>query len=315
MLKPRALRPGDRVAVVAPASSFARAEFDAGLAELRRLGYEPVFEESVFARARYTAGDASLRAAAFRRAWVDDSVAALIAVRGGYGSVQMLPLLDPAEIRRTPKAFIGYSDNTSLLAWLTGACGIVSFHGPMIEGRLARGESAYDLDSFNRVLTRAAPAGAMTHPQVEALRSGEAAGLLIGGTLTQLLASLGTPFAFDPPAGHILFIDEVAERPYRIDRMLTQLRLSGLLSRASAIVFGELPRCDEPGDSGPAIKAVVADLLDGFPGPVLFGLPSGHTSGACITLPFGVQARVVTAPSPALIIEEAAVAAEGSAVA
>jgi muramoyltetrapeptide carboxypeptidase len=308
MLKPRALRPGDRIAVVAPASSFARAAFDAGLAELRRLGYEPVFDESVFARARYTAGDASLRAAAFRQAWADPDVAGLIAVRGGYGSVQMLPLLDPGEIRRTPKAFIGYSDNTSLLAWLTGTCGVVGFHGPMLEGRLAKGESAYDRESFTRVLTRANPAGAITHPQVEVLQSGEARGVLLGGTLTQLLGSLGTPYAFDPPPGYILFIDEVAERPYRIDRMLTQLRLAGLLSRASAIVFGELPRCDEPGDAGPAIKSVLVDLLDGFPGPVLFGLPSGHTVGACMTLPLGIQARVVSAPAPALIIEEAAVA-------
>jgi muramoyltetrapeptide carboxypeptidase len=308
MLKPRALRPGDRIAVVAPASPFARDEFDAGIGELRRLGYEPTFDESVFARTRYTAGDAALRAAAFRRAWDDDDVTALIAVRGGYGSVQMLPLLDAAAIRRRPKAFIGYSDNTSLLAWLTGYCGIVSFHGPMLEGRLAKGESAYDRDSFTRVVTDAAPAGAITHPQLEALRSGEAEGMLVGGTLTQLLASLGTPYAFDPPAGHVLFVDEVAERPYRIDRMLTQLRLSGILARASAVVFGELPRCDEPGPAGPAIKAIVADLLDDFPGPVLFGLPSGHTTGACMTLPFGVRARVVTAPVPALIIEEAAVA-------
>jgi muramoyltetrapeptide carboxypeptidase len=308
MLKPRALRPGDRVAVVAPASSFARAEFDAGIEELRRLGYEPVFDDSVFARARYTAGDAALRTDAFRRAWNADDVAALIAVRGGYGSMQMLPRLDPAEMRRRPKAFIGYSDNTSLLAWLTGACGIVAFHGPMLEGRLARGESAYDRDSFARVLTQPAAAGAITHPQLEVLRSGEASGLLVGGTLTNLLASLGTPYAFDPPAGHVLFIDEVGERPYRIDRMLTQLRQSGILARASAIVFGELPRCDEPGPSGPLIKPVIVDLLDGFTGPVLFGLPSGHTNGACITLPFGVQARVVTAPSPALVIDEAAVA-------
>jgi muramoyltetrapeptide carboxypeptidase len=309
MLKPRALRPGDRIAVVAPASPFARAEFDAGVTELRRLGYDPVFDDSVFARTRYTAGDAETRAAAFRRAWEDDSVAALIAVRGGYGSVQMLPLMDPAAMRRSPKAFIGYSDNTSLLAWLTGACGVVAFHGPMLEGRLAKGESAYDRDSFDRVLTRAAAPGPISHPQVEALRSGEAEGVLLGGTLTQLLGSLGTPYAFAPPAGHVLFIDEVAERPYRIDRMLTQLRLSGILSRAAALVFGELPRCDEPGDAGPAIKSVVADLLDGFPGPVLFGLPSGHTAGACMTLPFGVRARVRTGSSPALIVEEAAVTA------
>ena len=309
MVKPRALRPGDRIAVVAPASSFARDAFDAGVAELRRLGFEPVFDDSVFARARYTAGDAATRAAAFRTAWIDPDVAALIAVRGGYGSVQILPLLDAAEIRRTPKPFIGYSDNTSLLDWLTGQCGIVSFHGPMLEGRLARGEAGYDRDTFERVLTRTTPAGAITHPDVVAIKPGEAAGVLVGGTLTQLVGSLGTPYAFDPPAGHILFVDEVGERPYRIDRMMTQLRMSGLLARASAIVFGEMPRCDEPVDGGPQLRAVVAELLEDFPGPVLFGLPSGHTTGACLTLPFGVRARVVTAPGPALIIEEAAVAA------
>jgi len=309
MLTPRALRPGDRIGVVAPASSFARESFDAGIAELQRLGFEPVFDESVFARSRYTAGDAVLRAAAFRQAWSDPSIRALIAVRGGYGSVQMLPLLDAGEIRRTPKAFIGYSDNTSLLAWITGQCGVVSFHGPMLEGRLAKGEAGYDRDTFARVLSRPVPAGEISHPALTTIRGGAASGVLVGGTLTQLVGSMGTPYAFDPPRGHILFLDEVAERPYRIDRMLTQLRLSGILARASAVVFGELPRCDEPAGAGPQIRDVVGELLEGFPGPVLFGLPSGHTTGACMTLPFGVRARVVTAPAPALIIEEAAVAA------
>jgi muramoyltetrapeptide carboxypeptidase len=308
MHKPRALRSGDRVAVVAPASSFARDAFDAGVAELHRLGFEPVYDDTVFARTRYTAGTPEVRAAAFRRAWTDPSIAALIAVRGGYGSVQMLPFLHAAEVHRTPKAFIGYSDNTSLLTWITGQCGVVSYHGPMLEGRLARGESGYDRDTFERVLMRPSPPGAITHPDVVAVQSGEASGMLVGGTLTQLVASLGTPYAFDPPRGHVLFLDEIAERPYRIDRMFTQLRLSGVLSRASAIVFGELPRCDEPADGGPSIRSVVADLVEGFSGPVLFGLPSGHTNGACLTLPLGVAARVVTHPSPAVIIEEAAVA-------
>jgi muramoyltetrapeptide carboxypeptidase len=307
MQKPRALRPGDRIAVIAPASSFVRDEFDAGVAELRRLGYEPVYDETVFARDAYLAGEAALRAAAFRRAWVDHQIAALIAVRGGYGSVQVLPLLDAAEIRRAPKPFIGYSDNTSILSWLTTQCGMVSFHGPMIEGRLARGESAYDRDTFTRVLSVDAPAGEITHPSLETLRPGEAVGTLVGGTLTQLLASFRTPFEFDPPTGHVLFIDEVAERPYRLDRMLTQLRLSGFLAKASALVFGELPRCDEPGDVGVTARAVVARVLADFPGPILFGLPSGHTTGACLTLPFGVRARVVAGPRPLLNIEEAAV--------
>src|SRR5258708_1848982 len=210
MLKPRALRPGDRIAIVAPASSFARESFDAGVGELRRLGYDPVYDDSVFARQRYTAGAAALRAAAFRRAWQDPSIAALMAVRGGYGSGQLLPLLDPADIRRSPQAFIGYSDNTSLLSWLTGECGLIAFHGPMLDGRFAKGETAYDLDTFTRVLTRAEPAGRISHPQVEALHAGEAQGVLLGGTLTNLTASLGTPYAFDPPAGHLLFIDYVA---------------------------------------------------------------------------------------------------------
>lgn len=309
MRKPRALRPGDRIAVVAPASAFARVEFDAGVSELRALGFVPVYEESVFERRAYAAGSAASRAAAFERAWRDPDIAALIAVRGGYGSVHLLPLLaDLLLLSAPPKAFIGYSDNTSLLSWLTLIGGIVSFHGPMLEGRLARGAAGYDRETFMRCLCRAQPADEISHPQVEVLHSGEAAGMLIGGTLTQICASLGTPYAFDPPAGCILFIDEVGERPYRLDRMLTQLYLSGILSRAAGLVFGELPRCDEPGGS-PTARVVVEELTQGFRGPILYGLPSGHTAGPTLTLPFGVRARVLTTPRPALIIEEAAVTA------
>ena len=307
MLKPRALRPGDRIAIVAPASPFAREEFDAGVEEIRRLGFEPVYDPSVFHRQGYLAGTAEIRATAFRRAWNDSSIAALIAARGGYGSVQLLPQLDPDEVRRTPKAFIGYSDTTSLLAWLNIQCGVVAFHGPMLEGRLARGEAGYDRDTFLRCLTRPEPAGVITHERLEALRDGDARGVVLGGTLTQLLASLGTPYAFDPPFEYVLFIDEVGERPYRLDRMLMQLRLTGLLGRAAAVVFGELPRCDEPGNDGPSARAVVSEALADFHGPVLFGLPSGHTSGAAMTLPLGVRARVVTTPRAALVIEESAV--------
>lgn len=307
MLKPRALRPGDRVAVVAPASPFARHEFDAGLVELRALGFEPVYDESVFARdGGYLAGPAELRARAFLAAWQDHRVSALIAARGGFGSVHLLPLLEAATIRRTPKAFIGFSDNTSLLTWLTQACGIVAFHGPMLERRLAKAADGYDRDTFMRCVCRAAPVGEIAHPRMEALTGGEGSGVLVGGTLTQLGASLGTPFAFDPPDGCVLFLDEVGERPYRLDRLLTQLRLSGILGRASAVVFGELPQCDEPG-GGPLARATVAAIMRDFRGPVLFGLPSGHTDGPTLTLPLGVRARVVTTPRPAIVIDESAV--------
>ncbi|MEN3337551.1 MAG: muramoyltetrapeptide carboxypeptidase, partial [Acidobacteriota bacterium] len=245
MRKPPALRSGDRVAIVAPASPFARDIFDAGLAELRALGFEPVFEESVFDRRAYLAGTAQSRASAFRNAWADPSIAAVVAARGGYGSVHLLPLLDPQLFSRTPKAFIGYSDNTSLLTWLNQACGVVAFHGPMLEGRFALGERAYDRDTFTRCLCRAEPPGSITHPLLEVIKAGESAGVLTGGTLTKLTASLGTPYAFNPPHGCVLFLDDVAERPYRLDRMLTQLRFAGVLARVSGIVFGVLPGCDE----------------------------------------------------------------------
>src|SRR5512145_1490241 len=130
MLKPPALRPGDRIAVVAPASPFDRDEFDKGIAELERLGFQPFYDESVFARDAYVAGPAALRREALRRAWQNPSVAGVIAVRGGYGSVQALPWLSAEEIRDTPKAFIGYSDLTSILTHLTINCGLVCFHGP-----------------------------------------------------------------------------------------------------------------------------------------------------------------------------------------
>ena len=308
MLKPRALRRGDRIGVVAPASAFARDQFDAALAELRALGLEPVYDDSVFERHAlgYLAGTVARRADEWRRAWNDSDIAALIAVRGGYGSVHLLPLLDPVEVRRRPKPFIGYSDNTTLLCWLTLQCGVVSFHGPMLEGRLARGEGGYDRDSFERCLFRPEPAGTISHPQVETLRPGEAAGMLVGGTMTQIAASLGTPFAFDPPRGCVLFLEDVGERPYRVDRLLTQLRLAGVLGRASALVFGEMVECAEPGGV-PIVRDVITELVRDFPGPVLFGLPSGHTVGATLTLPFGVRARVIGSGKPELVIEEAAV--------
>jgi muramoyltetrapeptide carboxypeptidase len=304
------LRPGDRLALVAPASPFDRAEFERGVAEIRALGYEPVYDERVFARhAGYLAGDASVRASAFLDAWDDESIAALIAVRGGYGSVQLLPLLPAERLGREPKLFIGYSDTTSLLTYLTQHCGTVAVHGPMIEGRLARGEEGYDRASFLACVTRPEAMGELAPAGLHGVRFGEAAGILSGGTLSQIVASLGTPFAFDPPAGCVLFLEDVGERPYRIDRMVTQLRLAGILERCAAVIWGEMPRCTEP-DGMPVALDVIVELFREFNGPVVFGFPSGHTTGPCVTLPFGVRARVVsTRERSAVIIEEAAVIA------
>ena len=188
--KPRALKQGDRIAIVAPASPFNREEFTRGVAEIERLGFVPVFDDSVFEKdSGYLAGSPKVRAAAFMRHWTDPRVSALLAVRGGYGSVHLLPLLDQTQIVSRPKLFIGYSDNTSLLSWLNCQCGITALHGPMIEGRLAGG-AGYDQKSFLELLSggrqlQLAPDG------LRVLREGEASGPLFGGTITQLVASVG----------------------------------------------------------------------------------------------------------------------------
>jgi muramoyltetrapeptide carboxypeptidase len=307
MKKPRPLKSGDRIAVVAPASPFARDEFDRGVAELTRLGFEPTWDESVFAsESGYLAGSADVRANAFMAHWNDPSVSALIAARGGYGSVQMLPYLHPPMLVAAPKLFIGYSDNTSVLSWLTCGCRITALHGPMLERRLASGAAGYDERSF-LALTGDGTGVELAPESLEVLRTGHVQGPLFGGTIAQLVASLGTPFAFDPPEGCVLFLEDVNERPYRIDRMLTQLRLSGVLTRARALVFGEMRGCDEPGGAVTA-REVIARLTTGFPGPVLFGFPSGHTSGPCWTLPFGVDVRVESTPRPCIVVEDPAVA-------
>lgn len=305
MTRLRRLQSGDRIALVAPASSFPREEVDAGVAELARLGFEAVYDDTLFERERFVAGSVQTRVAAILKAWQDPSIAALIAMRGGYGSAQLLPFLDPDVLVAGRKALIGYSDITSLLC-LYLQHGLVGIHGPMIDRRISKGPSAYHEDSFRKILMAAEPAGEFQPAQLEVLAPGSARGVMVGGTLTQLMVSMGTPWAFDPPQGSVLFLEDIGERPYRIHRMLTQMAQAGLFVHARAIVFGEFPGCDEPGGD-PAIKDVLRDFVAEFRGPVLFNFPSGHTSGATWTLPFGVEVEVVSSPVPSVRILEAAV--------
>ena len=304
MQKPRALKSGDRVSVVAPASPFDRDVFDAGLSELRALGFEPSFDEQVFERTGYLAGTPEARAAALMAAWLDPTVAGIFAARGGYGSAELLPFLDPVVARGARKPLVGCSDLTSLLVYLTTCCDTVGCHGPMLVN-LADGVTGYDRASLLGAVSSTEPFGELRPEGVQVLSAGEARGPLLGGTLTQLVASLATPFAFSPPDGYVLLLDDVGERPYRIDRMLTQLKQAGLLARASAVVCAEFPDCRD--DDGGDARSVVDVVLRAFDGPVLFGFPTGHTAGPLWTVPLGVDVTVSTDPVPRLIIEEAAV--------
>ena len=306
MRKPRKVEPGDRIGVVAPASPFDRAVFDDGIAELEALGFEPVFDQRVFARSGYLAGSATDRATALQAAWRDPTIHAIMAVRGGYGSAQLLPLLDEREAAAARIPFIGSSDITALLTFLTLRCGTTAFHGPMVVS-LGRRTDGYDRQSLMGALMRPQPLGELSADGCDTLARGEVRGLLFGGTLSQIVASLGTPFAFDPPAGHVLLLDDNGERPYRLDRMLTQLAQSGILARARGVICAEFPNCDEPNGHLTA-RGVVSDRLHGFPGPVVFGFPTGHTTRPMMTLPLGVEVTVTSEPRARVIVEESAVA-------
>jgi muramoyltetrapeptide carboxypeptidase len=315
-IKIRPVRPGAKVAIIAPASplkadSIADNVLARGVAELKRLGFEPVYDDRVNEQRGYLAGSALIRASSVEDAIRDPDIDAIMALRGGFGSAHLLPLIDTGQWAKRRTALIGYSDITSLHVLLNCKAGLVTIHGPMIDRRLSSGPERYEPSSLLTALLDH-PVGELAGPQAEVLMPGDdAVGPVLGGTLSMLAASLGTPYAFDPPEGFILYLDEVSERPYRIDRMLTQLKFARVLSRAKAIVMSGMHDCEEPSGSHDepsslSCRDVVRDVLTGFPGPVIYGVTSGHDAGEIASIPFGVRARVTASPAARLIIEEAA---------
>jgi len=288
MIRPPALRKGDKVALVAPASSFNREGFLAGCDQLRQMGYEPVYSYDIFDRDIYFAGSAERRTRELNTFWQRKDIAALISVRGGYGSNYLLEQLDFNLIAKQPKILIGCSDITSVLTAIHDRSGLVTFHGPMVAKDLADG--TFDEMSWSNCLTGAADWEVPT-AGVEVLRSGRGRGKLYGGCLSILAASLGTPFEIETE-GIILFIEDVAEKPYRIDRMLMQLRLAGKLEAVRGFVFGEMLDCLPQAGENYTLQQVIMRVLAPYNVPVVFGVKSGHVSSGNITLPMGVQAEL-----------------------
>jgi muramoyltetrapeptide carboxypeptidase len=288
IIKPPALRKGDKVALIAPASSFSREGFLAGCERLRQMGYEPVYSPDIFDRDIYFAGSAERRTRELKEYWQQEDIRALVCVRGGYGSNYLLEQLDFELIARQPKILVGCSDITTLLTAIHDRTGLVTFHGPMVAKDLAG--ATFDISSWNNSLTGAAPWDVPT-AGVEVLRPGKARGKFYGGCLSMLVSSLGTPFEIETD-GAILFIEDIAEKPYRIDRMLMQLRLACKLEGVRGFVFGEMLDCLPPAGETYTLQQVIMRVLAPYNIPVIFGLKSGHVTGGNITLPIGVQAEI-----------------------
>jgi muramoyltetrapeptide carboxypeptidase len=287
-IKPPALQPGDMVGIVAPASSIRREAMEAGCATLRRMGYKPFYLDSIFDQDVYFAGSAQRRARELEEMFARDEVRAILCARGGYGSNYLLELLDLKTIKAHPKIFSGYSDLTALLTYFTDALGWVTFQGPMVAKDFANSDGV-DLLSWERALNGIAAWTLTPDANVQALVEGEAEGILYGGCLSILVASLGTPYEIRT-AGTILFIEDVATKPYQVDRMLMQLKLAGKLANVRGIIFGEMVDCFQDADQRYTLQEVVLRVVGGLGVPVAYGLRSGHVSHRNITLPIGVRA-------------------------
>ena len=303
-LKPPALRPGDLIGVVAPASNIKPDMLDEGCRELERLGFRTLYRPGITTTHRYFSGTVERRAAEFLEMLRNPDVRAIFCARGGYGSGRIIPYLEPELLQANPKIINGSSDITSLLSHLDRS-GLVGFHGPMVATAFRLGEAGYNRSILLGVLRGEAVRFPLAGASV--LRPGAAEGRLTGGCLTLVAATLGTPYEIDT-ADSILILEDQDTKPYQIDRMLTQLKQAGKLEGVRGIVFGEMLNCMQNVTQGYSLEEVIMDVLDDERIPILYGFPTGHTSGPNVLVPFGIRARLTLGADSVFEMLEPAVA-------
>lgn len=291
-LKPPPLRPGDTIGIVAPASPMWGDLLALGCRQLEEMGYKWTYLQTMFEEDLFFAGSAERRAREIEEMFTDDAVRAIICARGGYGSNYLPPLLDLEKIRAHPKIFVGYSDITTLLSYLTDATGLVTFHGPMIAKDFAA-QGGVDLDSWFGALSgqRWLDVSLPTTHRLRPLVPGEAEGRLYGGCLSMLVSSLGTPYEVRTE-DTLLLVEDVSVKPYQVDRLLMQLRHAGKLEGVRALLFGEMLHCQATPEQRFTLEDVILRAVGDLGVPVAFGLPFGHVAGANLTLPIGIRARL-----------------------
>jgi muramoyltetrapeptide carboxypeptidase len=313
VLKPERLCPGDVVGLIAPASAPPDPKsVDRAAAALEKFGYQPKLGKNVRARHGFIAGTDRERAADVMAMFADKKVKAIFCLRGGYGCTRILERLDLEIIRRHPKIFSGYSDITALHSVFASKLGMISFHAPMWNGALADPKvPAFTKNSFFKTVTEQKPFGSICDgydkKNVSILRGGIAEGRLVGGNLSLICATLGTPFAPDFK-NKILFFEDISERPYRLDRLLTQLWSAGIFSQVAGVAVGVNADCDEKSASKEWQQSgadVVKEGLEKLRVPTVIGLPFGHVS-LNATIPVNALARL-DAEHGDLVITEAAV--------
>jgi muramoyltetrapeptide carboxypeptidase len=287
-IMPPFLSPGDCVGIAAPASHIPRGNEGfllRGAERVREMGFEVRYSPSVLKREHlYLAGTDEERASELTEMFLDPEVKAILCTRGGYGTQRIIPYLDADLIRSHPKPLVGCSDITVLLIYLLQRCFVVPFHGPNVATRQFVEGDVEMVHALKAALTEPRSAAEIT---CSVLREGKAQGELIGGCLSCLVTTLATPYEPDLQ-GKVLFVEDVDEPPYKIDRMLTHLKSAGKLQGVKGVVFGQMPGCDT--EKG-LLREVIVDTLEDIEGPVLFGFPSGH-GARNLTIPLGVPVKI-----------------------
>jgi muramoyltetrapeptide carboxypeptidase len=286
-VKPRALRPGARLAVISPASTPKADLVQQGIEHLQGLGYETVLGRHALDKGPlYYAGKLEDRLRDLHNAFADPDVDGIVCTRGGLGSAELLPYLDAALVRANPKIFIGCSDHTSLHTWLHNEVGLITFYGAMVAADFSR-DDGVDGASWQHSLQMLSPWFLSEADGIRVLRPGRAEGVLAGGCLSIFAEALGTPYTPRIERPSVLFLEDIGTKPYQWDRMLLHLRYSGLLEHVTGIVFGDMRQCVAAEEEDYLDRAILHALRD-FVGPIGIGLRSGHVSHANITLPLGV---------------------------
>ncbi|MGA2649336.1 MAG: LD-carboxypeptidase [Terracidiphilus sp.] len=309
LLRPPAVSTPAAISIIAPASSAKQARIDSGLANLTALGFTPSVGENTLARGpHYFAGTPAQRITDLHAAFANPDTAAVMALRGGYGSNYLLNDLDLDLIRNHPKPFFCYSDLTGIQLHLYDQLCLPAFHGPMLAADFYL-ENGIHLPSFQAALAgqpySVGPAEGLRILK-PGLDSHPVSGTLYGGCLSILASLIGT--AWEPETeGKLLFIEDTGAKPYQIDRMLWQLIHAGKLDGVRGIIFGEMLDCASPGAPPELLEEAIQRVFEDFDGPIGFGLRSGHVSHHNVTLTFGVQAELITTDTPELRILEPAV--------
>jgi muramoyltetrapeptide carboxypeptidase len=301
LIKPKRLAKGDTVGVIAPASGLSAEDFDKALQNVADLGFKTKVGKYARNKTGFLAGTDKERLEDLHWAFSDMEIDAVWCVRGGYGISRLLPAVNYSLIKKNPKIFIGYSDVTALHLAISQNCGLVTFHGPVAASNFSDYSKKHAL---NALMNPTAPYKVELSPdnvakesnlfKTEVITKGKCRGRLVGGNLSLLSALAGTPFALKNPKGKILFMEDVGEQPYRIDRMLTQLRQSVDLRQLAGIALGVFEDCN-PRDaaSSQSLMEVLKDRLGDLKIPVIYGLSFGHIRDQ-FTLPVGIEAELDT---------------------